>query len=165
METKKKILIVDDDIDVITIMETILRKEGYEVHSAMNKKEGIEKLRSVKPDLAILDVMMTTPYEGFDLAQEILNSEEFKHIPFLMQSSIDILITSKASIQQIAREYREDPNFKDLQVLLIKNINDGSAGIDYKAENGKSYWFPVKGFIRKPVEAQKVIPEIKKYIG
>ena len=35
---------------------------------------------------------------------------------------------------------------------------------DYKADNGKSYWFPVKGFIRKPVDAKKIIPEIEKFI-
>ena len=59
METKK-ILIVDDDIDVITIIETILKKEGYTVISANDKKEGMKKIREEKPDLAILDVMMTT---------------------------------------------------------------------------------------------------------
>ncbi len=58
----KKVLIVDDDIDVITVVETILTHEGYEVISANNKKEGMEKIRSEKPDLAILDVMMTTHY-------------------------------------------------------------------------------------------------------
>ncbi len=165
METKKRILIVDDDIDVITVVKAILTKEGYEVISAMNKTEALEILRNQKPDLAILDVMMTTHYEGFELAQEMLSSPEFKDIPFLMQSSIDILITSKASVQDMAREFRKDPNFKDLQVLLVKNITDGTAGIDYKGEDGKTYWFQVRGFIRKPVEAKKIVEEIEKHIG
>ncbi len=164
METKKRILIVDDDIDVITAIETILVKHGYEVISAMNKKEGLEKLRKDKPNLAILDVMMTTQFEGFELAQEILNNPEFKDIPFLIQSSIDILMTSNASIQAMAREYRQDPTFKDLQVLLLKNVSDGTAGIDYKSEDGKSHWFSVRGFIRKPVDANKILPEIEKHI-
>ena len=163
--TKKKILIVDDDIDVITVIETILKADGYEVISALNKQEGIEKLRNDRPDLAILDVMMTTHYEGFELAQEILSNPEFKEIPFLIQSSIDILVTSKASVQEMAREYRKDPNFKDLQVLLVKNITDGSAGIDYKGEDGQTYWFPVRGFIRKPVDAAKIKAEIEKHLG
>ncbi len=162
--TKKRILIVDDDIDVITTMKAILTREGYEVIPAMNKTEGMEKLRSEKPDLAILDVMMTTHYEGFELAQEMLNNPEFRDVPFLIQSSIDVLVTSKASVQEMAREYRKDPSFKDLQVLLVKNITDGSAGIDYKDEEGKSHWFPVRGFIRKPVEAKKILEEIKKHI-
>jgi CheY-like chemotaxis protein len=162
--TKKRILIVDDDIDVITVVKAVLTKAGYEVISALNKAEGLEKLRSEKPDLAILDVMMTTHYEGFELAQEILTNDEFKHIPFLIQSSIDILVTSKASVQDMAREYRKDPNFKDLQVLLVKNITDGTAGIDYKGEDGKTYWFPVRGFIRKPVDSQKITEEVAKHI-
>lgn len=165
METaKKSILIVDDDIDVITTMKAILTREGYEVIPAMNKNEALEKLRGEKPDLAILDVMMTTHYEGFELAQEMLNNPEFKDVPFLIQSSIDVLVTSKASVQEMAREYRKDPSFKDLQVLLVKNITDGSAGIDYKDEDGKSHWFPVRGFIRKPVEARKILEEVKKHI-
>ncbi len=166
METtaKKKILIVDDDIDVITVVTAVLTKEGYEVISALNKDEGVEKLRSAKPDLAILDVMMTTPYEGFELAQEMLNNPEFKDIPFLIQSSIDILVTSKLSVLEMAREFRKDPNFKDLQVLLVKNIVDGSAGIDYRSEDNKTHWFPVAGFIRKPVESTKIIEEVKKHI-
>jgi CheY-like chemotaxis protein len=162
--TKKRILIVDDDIDVITMVKAVLTKAGYEVISAMSKSEGLEKLRSEKPNMAILDVMMTTQYEGFELAQAILNNPEFKDIPFIVQSSIDILVTSKAAVQEMAREYRKDPNFKDLQVLLVKNINDGSAGIDYKGDDGKTYWFPVNGFVRKPVDAEKILAEVAKHI-
>ena len=162
--TKKKILIVDDDIDVITAMKAILNKAGYEVITAMNKKEGLENLRAKKPDLAILDVMMTTHFEGFELAQEILKSPEFKDMPTLIQSSIDILVTSKSTVQEMAREYRKDPNFKDLQVLLVKNITDGAAGIDYMDEKGNSHWFNVNGFIKKPVDAKKILDEIEKHI-
>lgn len=162
MKETKKILIVDDDVDIIITLKTLLKSRGYDVVTAMNKNEGLEKLRNEKPDLAILDVMMTTHYEGFEMAQQMLSSEEFRHIPFLIQSSIDILMTDKASVQEMAREYRKDPNFKDLQVLLVKNITDGTAGIDYLDEQGKTHWFPVRGFIRKPVEADRIIPEIEK---
>lgn len=164
METKKKILIVDDDIDIITVIETILEKEGYEVHSAMNKKEGLEKLRKIKPDLAILDVMMTTQYEGFEMAQEMLSDPAFKDIPFLIHSSIEIIETSNPNIQEMARELRKVPKLKAVQVLLLNNADNGSAGIDYRAEDGKTTWFPVRGFIKKPVEAQKLLPEIRKYV-
>jgi CheY-like chemotaxis protein len=164
MKALKKILIVDDDIDILTVIETILTKEGYEVHSAMDKNEGLEKLRNVKPDLAILDVMMTKQYEGFELAMEMLNNPEFKDIPFIIQSSIDIMETTNPNVQEMARELRKVPKIKAIQVLLIKNVNDGSAGIDYRAEDGKTYWFPVRGFLKKPVEAQKLLPEIKKII-
>lgn len=165
METKKKILIVDDDIDVISIVTTILTKKGYEIISANNKTEGIEKILKEKPDMAILDVIMTTQYEGFELAKLIKDSPDLKDMPILMQTSIDVLFTTKPSVQSMAREYRKNPEYKDLDVLLVKNINTGAAGVDYKSEDGESVWFPVNGFIRKPVDANKIVPEIKKLLS
>ncbi len=164
METKK-IVIVDDDIDIITAIEAILKKEGYTVISAGDKKQGIETIRREKPDLAILDVMMTTRYEGFELAQELLSNDEFKGLPILIQTSIDVLVTTRADVQAMAREFRKDPNYNSLQVLLVKNVMSGEAGIDYRTEDGRNIWFPVSGFIRKPVDADKVIPEIRSLIG
>ncbi|MDR3046325.1 MAG: response regulator [Bacteroidales bacterium] len=161
----KKILIVDDDIDVITIIETILRREGYKVISATNKVEGMEKIRSEKPDLAILDVMMTTHYEGFELAKEITEDPTLRKMPVLMQTSIDILTTTKSDVQAMAREFRKNPGFKELHVLLVKDINTGQAGVDYLSEDGDTIWFPVDGFIRKPVDAKKVVPEINRILG
>jgi len=160
METKK-ILIVDDDIDVITVVTAILKKEGYEVISANDKIEGIKKAWTEKPDLAILDVMMTTHFEGFEMAKELSGNPEFNHMPVLMQSSIDILTTSKASVQEMAREFRKDPNYRELDVLLIKDVVSGNAGIDYRSEEGPSIWLSVDGFLRKPIEAEKLIHEVK----
>ncbi len=164
MEAKKRILLVDDDIDIITVAETILRKENYEVASVSGKDEAIAKLKSEKFDLAILDVMMTTHYEGFEIAAEIFKNPELKNIPFLMQTSIDVLTTTKADVQNMAREFRKDPNYKDLQVLLVKNINDGTAGIDYLTEDGRTVFFQVGGFIRKPIDATKLLVEVKRLI-
>lgn len=160
----KKILIVDDDIDVITIIETILKKEGFTVISATNKAEGMQKIKEEKPDLAILDVMMTTHYEGFELAKELTDDPELKKMPVLMQTSIDILTTTKPDVQAMAREFRKNPGFKELHVLLVKDINSGKAGVDYLSEDGESIWFPVDGFLRKPVDAKKVIPEINRIL-
>jgi len=164
METKK-ILIVDDDIDVITIIQTILHKEGYNVVAANDKIEGMKKIREEKPDLAILDVMMTTHYEGFELAKEITDDPELSKMPVLMQTSIDILTTTKPDVQAMAREFRKNPGFKDLHVILVKDINTGKAGVDYLSEDGKSIWFPVDGFIRKPVDVKRLLPEIIRILG
>ncbi len=161
----RKVLIVDDDIDVITLIQTILRKEGFEVITANDKKEGMKKIREEKPDLAILDVMMTTHYEGFELAKEISDDPALSKLPVLMQTSVDILTTTKADVQAMAREFRKNPGFKDLHVILLKDIDSGKAGVDYLAENGQSIWFPVNGFLRKPVDAKRLVPEIKKILG
>lgn len=160
METKK-ILIVDDDIDVIAIVKAILNKAGYEVISANDKIEGFKKAWAEKPDMAILDVMMTTHFEGFELAKELSENPEFKNMPVMMLSSIDILTTNKPSVQEMAREFRQDPDYRELDVLLIKDVVTGNAGVDYRSEEGPSVWLKVDGFLRKPVEAEKLVAEIE----
>jgi CheY-like chemotaxis protein len=163
METKK-ILIVDDDIDVIAIVKAILNKGGYEVISANDKIEGFKKAWAEKPDMAILDVMMTTHFEGFELAKELSENPEFKNMPVMMLSSIDILTTNKPSVQEMAREFRQDPNYRELDVLLIKDVITGNAGVDYRSEEGPSVWLQVDGFLRKPVESDKLLNQVKQLI-
>ncbi len=162
---KAKILIVDDDMDIITVMETILEREGYTVITAGSKTEALNVAKAEKPDLAILDVMMTTHYEGFELAQAIKKDDTLKDLPVLIQTSIDVFVTNNPSVQQMAREYRKDPQYKDLQVLLIKNVQSGNAGVDYRAEDGKSVWVDVNGFLRKPVDPSKLLPEVEKLLN
>ena len=165
MKTSKKILLVDDDIDIITVSQSILEKEGYTVISANNKKEALEKIKSEKPDLAVLDVMMTTQFEGFELAKELSENPEIKGIPYLMMTSVEVLVTTNSSVQEMAREFRKNPKFKDLEVLLVKDIYNGSAGVDYCSGDGRSIWFPVGGFLNKPVDSKKLVPEVKRLLG
>lgn len=157
----QKILIVDDDVDIINVISTILENEGFEVISANNKEEGLQLARQQNPDLAILDVMMTTQFEGFELAEALINDPAFKSMPILMQTSIEIFTTTKESVREMAREFRQDPKYKELQVILMKDIVTGKAGIDYHSEAGKSVWLPVDGFLKKPVDSKKLLPEIK----
>lgn len=163
METKK-ILIVDDDNDVINILKTILEHEGYSVFAAYNKEEALEITKNVTPDLAILDVMMTTHYEGFELAKALKSTSTLKNMPVVMQTSIEVLTTTNRSVEAMAKEYRKDPKFKELQVLLVKDIQTGEAGVDYMAEDGSSVWVPVDGFVHKPVDSNNLLPIIDKLI-
>ncbi len=165
MKTSKKILVVDDDIDIITTLKTILSKEGYKVLTANGKMEAKAIAKKEKPDLAILDVMMTTHYEGFELAKDFIEDSDFNTMKVMMQSSIDVLTTTKESIQDMAREYRKDIRYKELQVILFKNIISGDSGIDYRDENGKTICFPVDGFLRKPIDANYLLPAINKLIN
>ena len=155
---KAKILIVDDDVDIINVLQTILENENYTVITANDKTEGLKKAKEEKPDLAILDVMMTTQYEGFEMAKELKENEMFSSMPVIMQTSIEIIETTKSSVQDMAREFRQDPKYTELQVILLKDIVTGNAGIDYRAEDGKSIWLPVSGFLRKPVDSSKLLP-------
>jgi len=71
MAVKAEILLVDDDCDFREALEIILRNHGFAVRTAGNRQEALESLKAERPDLIILDVMMTTDTEGFDLAYEI----------------------------------------------------------------------------------------------
>ena len=89
-----KILIIDDDPDIVTSVRLTLEKEGFEVISAENGNEGLHKIKSEHPDLIILDVMMDTMTEGFQLSLELRSPDPtseyapYKNIPILMLTSI-----------------------------------------------------------------------------
>lgn len=89
-----KILVIDDDPDIITSVTLTLESDGHQVTSARNGDEGIEKMKAARPDLIILDVMMDTKTEGFQLALKLHNPDptsefaKFKDIPILMLTAI-----------------------------------------------------------------------------
>jgi CheY-like chemotaxis protein len=157
----KKILVVDDEADVRDALSAILETEGYKVITSDNKKEAFKLAKAALPDLAILDVMMTTHYEGFELAEDLVNDPECKNIPILLYTSIEVLTTSEESVREMASQFRQDHNFKDLQVILVKDIVSGNAGIDYRTADGKTVWVPVSGFLKKPVDPAKLVQEVK----
>ena len=161
----KKILVVDDEVDVINALSSILETEGYKVITSDNKKEAMKLANAALPDLAILDVMMATHYEGFELAQDLVNDPECKDIPILLHTSIEVFITNEESVREMAYEFRQDPNFRELQVILIKDTVSGKAGIDYRTEDGKSVWVPVSGLLKKPVDPKELLQEVKSLLG
>jgi CheY-like chemotaxis protein len=83
-----KILIVDDDVDLTKAMQTILESQDYTVLAAADREEGMEKVRADKPDLAILDVMMSTWEDGFEMARELKKDPELKNMPILILTSV-----------------------------------------------------------------------------
>lgn len=83
-----KILIIDDDPDIIKSMKTVLGKDGHEVYEALSGKEGLEALGKVKPDLILLDIMMETMSEGINVAREIKKKPEYEKVPILMLTAI-----------------------------------------------------------------------------
>jgi DNA-binding response OmpR family regulator len=81
-----KILIVDDDPDVVDACRLFLEKKGFNVSAAYNRAEGMHAVAAFKPDLLILDVMMEQPDDGIAMAQD-LRRQGFK-APILMFTSI-----------------------------------------------------------------------------
>ena len=84
----KKILLIDDAVDFIDVTKVFLEKKGYLVIAAHNGEEGIKKAIETKPDVIVLDVMMTEMTEGFDVSRKIKMEEELKDIPVIMLTAI-----------------------------------------------------------------------------
>lgn len=84
----KNVLMIDDDADLTESIVNLLEAKGYKVDSAPNGVEGVAKAKANTPDLILLDVMMTTKNEGFDVARELKVIEELKDTPVIMISGV-----------------------------------------------------------------------------
>ena len=86
----KKILIVDDDADFRASVTEVLTHEGYEVVTAVNGREGLQKVLAERPALVVLDIMMEHDWAGYEVNQAVKfgSDESTAAIPILMVSSI-----------------------------------------------------------------------------
>ncbi|MFC3810691.1 response regulator transcription factor [Lacihabitans lacunae] len=75
----KKILVIDDDEDILELLTYNLAKEGYEVKSAVNGLEGVELAKTYMPDLILMDIMMPV-MDGIEAGKIIKTSEKLKHM-------------------------------------------------------------------------------------
>ena len=93
MEEKPKILLIEDDRDLVAALQTILMSRGYEVVAVYDPLEADEELQKSSPDMIILDVMFGSSGEskGFDFATQIRTNSNFSHIPILMMTAINSL--------------------------------------------------------------------------
>lgn len=87
MSTPADILIIDDDRDLVNSIEIILQTKNYQARSAFNGKDGYDKIEKKIPDLILLDVMMVTDTEGFDLAYKLKENPKYRDIPIVMITS------------------------------------------------------------------------------
>jgi len=98
---KKKILIIDDDYNVVKKTKEELIKIGYEIIVAYSGQEGIDKLKEIKPDCILLDLVLPDE-SGFKVAQEIKALPEFTDTPIIATSlkheEIDKHIAAKSGI-------------------------------------------------------------------
>jgi CheY-like chemotaxis protein len=82
-----KILVIDDDPDVVAACGLVLEREGHEVAGAANAREGLRAVESLQPDLLVLDVMMEEPDDGLRLARELRRTGN--NVPILMLTSVN----------------------------------------------------------------------------
>lgn len=82
----KKILLIDDDPDVITVLQLLLKKKGYEVATASREEEAYNQVKQFEPDLVVLDVLLSG-VDGRTICKKLKNSPASKHIPIIMFSA------------------------------------------------------------------------------
>jgi CheY-like chemotaxis protein len=89
-----KILMIDDDPDMVLAVRLCLQSAGHEVFDARNSEQGLRRMVEIKPDLIILDVMMDTTTEGFQTALRLRSPDPesplaaYRHIPIAMLTAL-----------------------------------------------------------------------------
>lgn len=82
------VLVVDDDPDFVEVTSTILKAKGHDVAVATNGKQALATMEKDKPDLVVLDVMMSYVLDGLDVTEAMSEDPDLKLIPILMVSSL-----------------------------------------------------------------------------
>jgi len=81
-----RVLVVDDDVDVVEACRLVLEKEGHEVATAGSRGEGMQAVADFSPDLIVLDVMMEEPDDGFTMAQDL--RRDGCDVPIMLLTSV-----------------------------------------------------------------------------
>jgi DNA-binding response OmpR family regulator len=114
MSEKVRVLLVDDDPDFVEANTIVLEASGFEVLSASSGAEGLERVRSGKPDIVVLDVMMENTDEGFAVARDIRKK---------LQSSVPIImLTSVGKVTGYDFRPEEHPDFFPVEAYLEKPV-------------------------------------------
>lgn len=97
-----KILVVDDDPDFVNLTRRILQRKGYEVVTAASGQQALAVMRKEKPDLVLLDIMMSYILDGLDVSREMAQDPALKDVPVIMVTS---LTGARAEAAQLSGEY------------------------------------------------------------
>ncbi len=114
MTAKGKILLIDDDRDFLMATRLIFEKNGYEVFLAESGKSGLDMIQSISPDLAIVDMMMETWGEGFDVISKIRSMDMGKDMPLIVLSAVDL--------QGPYQSYEPSDEFPKVNMVLHKPV-------------------------------------------
>jgi two-component system alkaline phosphatase synthesis response regulator PhoP len=124
---RKKILLIDDDEDLLRSFQVILESNGFDVISCTEGKNGFLMLKKDKPDLLVLDVMMNTELEGYSLLHVIKSDPEYKKMPIIlltgMSDKLGVNLYSAVEDESLLPNVR----FQDKPInphLLVEMIGD-----------------------------------------
>ena len=102
-----KILIVDDDPDLVEAVTMILESKDYDVIAAYGGIEGLEKAKTEEPDLIVLDVMMPDK-DGYAVCKELKGDPKYREIPILLLTAVVSKISTTRYTQQMGLETEAD---------------------------------------------------------
>ena len=115
MVQKQRILFVDDDPDFVAATQEVLESNGYEVITASDGASGFAMAVQMKPDLMLLDVMMNTTTEGFELSRKMKDTPELKDLPIIMMTGI-------RRAKNLAFGFEPDESWLPVKTLLEKPV-------------------------------------------
>ncbi len=105
---KKRILLADDEEDIKTVVAMFLEAEGYEVITAFDGLDALEKVRCDKPDLILLDIMMPV-LDGFEVCKRLKENEETAAIPVVILSAAAHVESVNRGLKAGAKDYIVKP--------------------------------------------------------
>ena len=131
---RPKILIIDDDPDLVESMRIVLEANGYRVESAYNGTEGLELVKEIHPDLIILDVMMDSITEGFQ-------------VPYQLRSP------------DPESEYRD---YSNIPILMVTGVSQ-KMHMTFSPDKDEDY-LPVDELVEKPIQLDALLEKVKNLI-
>jgi CheY-like chemotaxis protein len=117
----KKILIVDDEPDVLRLTSLRLEKLGYKVLTAANGREALDIIQNEKPDLAMLDLIMPVMY-GSEICKLVKSDETLRHIPIILFTAYKEIMTDEKAKSIGADGYIAKPFFARELVSKVEQL-------------------------------------------
>jgi len=119
--TRKRILIVDDEAEIVKAVQIRLEHEGYDVLVASDGQEGLDKAKTESPDLVILDVMLPK-LDGFEVCRFLKFDQKYKKIPVIILTARAQKIDEDTSRQVGADAYIAKPFDRGAVIAKIKEL-------------------------------------------
>jgi DNA-binding response OmpR family regulator len=122
---KKKILIVEDDVDFAEAIKLILESKSYDVAVAYDGKEGLKKAQTEEPNLIILDVMMPE-MDGYEVCAKLKADTKYRHIPILLLTAVgEAIPTTKYTMEMGMKTEADDYISKPVEPMeLVQRVEN-----------------------------------------
>ncbi len=147
----KRVLLVDDDVNNVKYLSTVLKENGYTPLVAYDGVEGLAVAGQEKPDLIVLDVMMPRK-SGFNVFVSLKKNEELKNIPIIMLTAISEIIED-------SRDKSEDELFEQMKDYFLEKMEKLVGR--YREGGG----IRPERFIDKPIAPEKFVEAVSELIG